>query len=577
MDTVIHKLSSETINQIAAGEVIEDPASVVKELVENSIDAKAKNITVIVVGGGFQSLTIVDDGVGMSPEDALVSCERHATSKLVDIRDFDALQSLGFRGEALSSISSVSRFTLTTNRGSGAATQVLIEGAPTVKKASRGIGTTIEVASLFYNTPARKKFQSSPRASMTQIIKVMTRLALAHPEVSFKLLSGNEEQFHVTASSWEGRIADLLPAAYMDKSCVVEFEGPLIRGHGVLGLPSEARATRSGQYLFINGRSVTSPLVGNAVVEGYATRLQPREHPLFVLYIDIDPKHVDVNVHPQKREVRFTREDELAKEIRQGVHKALLKHEHVEHAPQSFDYSGEISQILENEEAVSMVYREEQMPERGEDLSLFQTVEAPLLEPMAKLGKRALVNAADFNASFPKWGVADGYLLIDLQEVARRLVYDAVYRKLQGEGESLAMQSLLFPITIEVSKDQAHAIRNHLSYFEGIGLSIREFGDDCFLIESLSCFYREEDGAQIMHEGLAILEGRGGISHKLKQLALLTSQKAQYPEQDLHAMMEKLMNSSSPLISPNGKNIFAHITEERFQVLFKEMPLVKTH
>lgn len=305
METKIHRLSEEMINIIAAGEVVENPASVVKELIENSLDAGASRIEISCLQGGLEAIRIDDNGCGMSREDALLSLERHATSKIASHEDLFALATMGFRGEALAAIHAISHLEMKTSlhemgvkiRGSGGK----ILGAEPI---ARKRGTTIEIQSLFYNVPARKKFQKSSSVLTSQIRKTVETIALAYPQIAFSLECDKSRLLELLPQSLEERISQILgPFAHQ-------------KHHGFFGAPHDAKTHRRDQYLYVNKRAVFSPLVSKAVKEGYGTRIPEQHHPRFLLFLEIPPDQVDVNVHPQKKEVRFREESALFQQIR---------------------------------------------------------------------------------------------------------------------------------------------------------------------------------------------------------------------------------------------------------------------
>lgn len=313
MKPKIIRLPEVVINQIAAGEVVENPASIVKELIENSLDAEAQAICVEIVGGGQQLIRIEDDGCGMSPEDALLCLERHATSKIRSVDDLQSLATLGFRGEALAAICSVSHFELKTSDGT--ATRVLVEGGviKTVEPCARNRGTTIEVRSLFYNVPARRKFQKSPSANTAQVTRIVETVALAHPEVAFSLIVNGK------------KTVDLKPSASRIEEVLGKFEHE-VKGEGILGYvaaPHKAMSTRTGQILFVNKRPLFSPLISKAVKTGFGTRIAEHAYPPFILFLEVCPESIDVNVHPQKKEARFKDEKILFQKVQEAVERAF--------------------------------------------------------------------------------------------------------------------------------------------------------------------------------------------------------------------------------------------------------------
>lgn len=378
----IRLLPEHVANQIAAGEVVERPASVVKELVENSLDAKATRITVEVQAGGRSLVRVTDDGIGMSRDDALLSLERHATSKIQKAEDLAAIATMGFRGEALPSIASVSRFTLTTRErdsGSPEGTQIVINGGKIleVKAAGTAPGTTIEVRQIFFNLPARRKFLRAEETEAAHIQHYLTLAALAYPEVAFTFQKDGRVVWQLPGVKSGAEISERLPAlrerlrallGSEQKLLTVDFTGDLktdsapdefesfetatpageiqsqivnrksqIRVWGFIGAPGVSRSTREDQHLFVNRRPVENRGLNFALLEGYHTALMKGRYPVCCLFLEIAPDAVDVNIHPAKREVKFHREAEIRRHVAQAVRETLLKfhNESVVHSPQS--------------------------------------------------------------------------------------------------------------------------------------------------------------------------------------------------------------------------------------------------
>src|SRR5438067_12918823 len=305
------KLLPETVaSQVAAGEVVERPASVVKELVENSIDAGATSIEVGIQRGGISRIRVVDDGCGMDRDDALLSLERHATSKIASAADLTAITTLGFRGEALPSIASVSRFRLTTREaGAVAGTEILVNGGriETVRDGGEAPGTQVEVRSLFYNVPARRKFLRSETTETRNIEHQIHLQAIGHPEIGFSLMRDDRILFQLPATATLGdRIRDLYGVELLQRLVEVHGVAPRkIQIAGFIGQAGLSRQTRTQQLIFVSGRAIESGLITSAIREGYHTALMKGQYPVTFLFLDLDPAAVDVNVHPTKREVRF--------------------------------------------------------------------------------------------------------------------------------------------------------------------------------------------------------------------------------------------------------------------------------
>jgi len=324
----IRVLSDQLANQIAAGEVVERPASVAKELVENAIDAGARRLTVDVEAGGRRLLRVVDDGEGMTRDDAVLAFEQHATSKISNVSDLDAIATLGFRGEALASIASVARVELVTKTESAtAATRVLIEGGRMrdVKDAAHPKGTTITVRDLFFNVPARRKFLRSEATESFHLTNLVTHYALAHPEIAFTLTNNGRETLRAApASDLRERAYQIFGAEFLEN--LLEVSGgqmQVARVRGYVSAPRERRTSRDAQYLFINGRYVRDRLVGRALSDGYRAILPHGVYPAALLFLEVPLEEVDVNVHPAKTEVRFRRAAAVADSVREAVRAAL--------------------------------------------------------------------------------------------------------------------------------------------------------------------------------------------------------------------------------------------------------------
>ncbi len=338
----INRLNTTTIDQIAAGEVIEGPYSCIKELIDNAIDAKASNIIVEIAIGGREWLKVTDDGIGMSSDDLLISVERHTTSKIHTISDLDTLSTLGFRGEALSSIASVSELIITTcprqndtANSIGIGAQIHIKGSEKIsfhRDIQANFGTKVEVHNLFYNLPARRKFMKSPTKDFKEIYKNIQQISLAYPHISFQFFSDRDLKLNLPAytqgtlsSCFYKRICDVLGS---DTSSQGLFFTSQLESRaalsGFLGLPSVAKLSRSNQYLIVNGRPVQSIPLSYAIKSGYATALEKEEHPAYVLSLEIDPEEIDVNVHPQKKEIRFRDEEALRKKIESVIAQELF-------------------------------------------------------------------------------------------------------------------------------------------------------------------------------------------------------------------------------------------------------------
>lgn len=454
---MIHLLSEQTINQIAAGEVIENSASVVKELVENSLDAGASSIKVETRGGGRSLISVSDNGMGMNQDDLCLAIKRHATSKIQNVNDLNSLCSLGFRGEALPSIASVSKMKLISSTGDlGSELEVVGGKLSTPRPLARCCGTTIEVRSLFFNVPVRKKFQKSIASDVAAIHKYLTKVALCKPQLHLVWIHEGKMEFELTKdASLLDRIRILLGREFADN--LIEAEGL-----GYLCKPSFHRGNRTGQYLAINQRPLNSPFVSQKILEAYATRLPKGRFAQFVLDLSLPPDWIDVNVHPQKSEVRFVAQDEIAKKLITGVEVALKGR------------SKPLCEVRFIDEPSVCSVAEEIVPyviEQKED-------EEILFVPP----KEVLAIWEDFILTQEN----DGLRLHDVKAISYAIEFENL------EKNQVEQQTLLFPHTIEVSGAEKIFLMEHLERLNELGIAIRHFGATTFVVDALPVFLEIE-------------------------------------------------------------------------------------
>lgn len=505
MSAKIFKLSSSVINQIAAGEVVENPASIVKELIENSLDAGATSIEVTLLGGGHELIRIEDDGSGMNREDALLSLERHATSKISFLEDLQTLSTMGFRGEALAAISSVSHFELKTSDGK--ATRVLAEAGRVVcvEPCARNRGTTIEVRSLFYNVPARKKFQKSKSASLAAVTKALEGIALAHPEIAFSL---NGKRF--APCTHKERIEEILG----------EHEHAVL-ANGIFGFvasPEKAMAMRTGQYLYINQRPIFSPLIAKAVKEAFGTRIHEHSYPRFVLFLEMAPDQIDVNVHPQKKEVRFQDEGAIFRKVQKAIEEALspkvtFSDPIAFNAPQLASFS---ERFLPFECKVE----ENQLEWATPDM------------PLAVFGRFFLLQRKNL-------------LLVDLKAAHARLLYESL------SVEKPKAQALMWPLEIPIvaeEEDRANALQE-------IGVECRILKKR-LVIDALPTWLEVADFPQFYKEW------RGG--KKMGEIAtrFCRSLSKTFSLDQAIAIWREVQKCQDPYYDPLGNPIFGQVSEE---------------
>lgn len=599
MTSKIRVLDENTINKIAAGEVIENPSSVVKEFVENAIDAGATEITVEIKGGGRQLIRITDNGCGMSRDDALLSLERHATSKIRDIDDIHAIETMGFRGEAVPSIASISKLTILTRREEDQeGTLVIVDGGRIIScsPAARASGTTFEVKSLFFNVPVRKKFQRSPTYDTNEILKIVTMQALAHPDIKFQLISNQKNILSTKIPRSEKligqigeRISDVLGADFFAGLCPIEKEQNGYKLIGYCGLPSYNRHNRTGQHLFINKRTVFSPIVSYAVRDAYGTALATNRHPVFVLFLTMDGSLVDVNVHPQKKEVRLRQEYQLKEIITFSIEEAL-QHSGVQSfsTTPAFTTAPTFSEppypaIQPSFASPKTVFEEPVSwnPPTTEGKTLLDTfheIEEPKIDPIP-LFPRQKENT--FSPPLSKViATLKGYLLLSsiegtLQLLDQRAAHAKIlYEKLlnaNSNSSSLSIQNLLIPLTIELATTEAAVLRENLTYINDLGLQIQEFGNNSFIIHSIPHIFGEaniEDIIlEIVHE-LRKFQNESVVKHEiLKKISQAAGRSAISQDKKLtifegQSLYNQLMKCQSPFQCPNGKRTIIELTQE---------------
>lgn len=525
----ISLLSDLVADQIAAGEVVENPASAVKELMENALDAGASEIVVSIVEGGLSLLCVEDDGCGMDREDALLCLKRHATSKIRSVDDLEALATMGFRGEALAALSSISKLEIKTSDGTESC-HIAVDGGAEVRMTPcvRNRGTTVVARSLFYNTPARLKFQKSPGANAAAVLKVVQTLSLAHPKVRFTLTSNGKVSLRCQQMDWKLRAEELLG------SFAHQVKAPMV--YGLLGSPSEGKVNRSGQMLYINRRPIFSPLIAKAVKEGFGTRMDESLFPTFLLFLDLPPDSIDVNVHPQKREVRFRNEGFVYQMVRNAVFQAF---EGIESSPAilpweigtpaSFDFTQELAPLPP---LAAPSFRLEDAPLPIENVS----------KPLVLLGDFLLVQQID------------AWQLVDLRGAEARVVFEAI------EGKTCHKQQILWPI--EYRSENPEELVEALKELQ---FEARVLGKQMIAIDSLPENLEAKDVVEF-------IQALGTGKETRKVAAALTrtyrSVSRKYSLWEAGLIWEKLGKCADSRYDPLGRKIVTLVTKELLTGMF---------
>jgi len=534
----IRPLSPELVNQIAAGEVIERPASVVKELVENSLDAGAKRIEIDIEAGGARLIRVRDDGSGIEPDDLPLAVAAHATSKIASFEDLERVGTLGFRGEALPSIASVSRFALTSRLADADnAWRIEVDGgkprAPVPAQHARG--TQIDVRDLFYNVPARRKFLRAERTEYGHIDELVKTLALAHPAIEFRL-SHNGKPTRVlkpaqTIDARAQRVADVFGEDFLAQSLAIDHSAAGLRVYGWVGLPTASRTQADQQYFHVNGRVVRDRLVAHAVRQAYADVLFHGRHPAFVLFLEIDPALVDVNVHPAKTEVRFregrlvhdflyrTLNDALAHTRAGAAQASAPEHAHSNGHAHAHAYANPPlrSYAAHVQDSLGLAVREPLATyemlrgpqDAGADVldRVHARTHAPAPLPQTGDSPPLGYAIAQLHGIFVLAENAHGLVLVDMHAAHERITYERL--KTAQDGEGIRSQLMLVPLTLAVSEREAAAIEEHGDRFADLGFDIARSGPQSVTVRRIPVLLDGADVAELVRDVVADLAVHG--------------------------------------------------------------------
>ncbi|MBC2605734.1 DNA mismatch repair endonuclease MutL [Pelagicoccus albus] len=615
----VRLLPDHVANQIAAGEVIERPASVVKELVENSIDAGATRIEVEFRSGGTSLMRIEDNGGGMSHDDALLALERHATSKIEKVKDLDGLTTMGFRGEALPSIASVSRFLLQSREASSdSGTEVLIDGGKMIHVRDCGMpqGTRMTITKLFNTVPARRKFLKSKTTESAHIVQCVRLYALAHPEIGFNLLDDGRSLFQSPAcSSLKSRIAEIFGKQIANNLIEVDASEDGMRLRGLIGKPSLSRSSRHEMLFFVNNRPIENKTLSYALVESYYGHIPKGRYPVAFLFLDLDPKRVDVNVHPAKREIRFRdeaktrgfavrtllealREDadsyQNVKPVEVRLPKKSFEAESVSiERPQIKDtppvrdsVKPKRRLVASNEEPAITGPRSEPQAERPASTppKVEPTPASPTPTPPPAEAESPQPESQARNWNYLGWAQGEfatfdtgaGVVLLNVRAAQQRILYEQLIREFASE--SIRCQKLLLAQPVELDPLSSATLEDNLSFFEKLGFEIAPFGRNFFRIEGTPTWQQDEDAEEFVKEILALLR-QGSLSGQqegvaVEMIAKKAASKLRRPnkepsESDIDSLLDKLFACEKPLTDPEGRPSLIEITtgeiDKRFQ------------
>ena len=504
----IEKLDAAVANQIAAGEVVERPASIVKELIENSLDAGATSVTVEIEGAGTGLIRVLDNGVGIHHEDMRLALERHATSKITTTDDLLSITSMGFRGEALASVASVARTTLTSRAvGSDRAWALTVDGGEEKRHApaAHPQGTAVEIRDLFFNTPARRKFMKTERTEVAHISETVRRLALANPGVSFELKHGSRTVERLPATKvLVDRIEKLLGRDFLAEAVEVDERQEELRLHGWIGSPTYTRRTADQQHLFVNARYVRDKVVSHAIRQAYRDVIFHGRQPVFVVYLEIPPEAVDVNVHPTKHEVRFRdsrqvhdfifgRLNRALRDVRAGSSNDLIKNTGVAmnstepKAPAWVQASFPRQLSVQVEGGASAFVTEERDTVYAED-----HVFPPLGYALAQLGGAYILAENE-----------EGLVIVDMHAAHERITYEKM--KSASSEQTLVKQRLLVPLSLEVTRREADLVEALTEEFGRLGIGLERLGPSTIRVQEVPSLIGTADAAELVRDVLGEL------------------------------------------------------------------------
>ncbi len=514
MHDIVHVLPDVLANQIAAGEVVQRPASVLKELLENSVDAGASDITVVVAESGKQMIRVVDNGTGMSVTDARMCLERHATSKIKSSDDLFNIRTMGFRGEAMASIAAVAQMDLKSRRESDElGTHICVEGAEVKfqEPVSMNHGTQVTVKNLFFNVPARRNFLKSNPVEMKHLLEEFFRVALAFPEIAFRFYQQDLLSYDLSSGKLSRRIVELYGKSYQDNLIPCSEETPLLSVKGYIGKPDKAKRTRGEQYFFINQRYIRNNYLHHAVMTAYEQLIDSDSYPFYVLFLEIDPQHIDVNVHPTKHEVKFDDERTVYGILKSTVKQALGSH----NVSPSLDFSASV-----NLDRITADFKQSNRPSQDylhfrnlpdknpgdweklfedENLSEIRISQVTQFNHDAGQSEIKLDSAANRmtevahdqqRSSFFQLGlqfiaspIKSGLLLIRQQAAHQRILYEKYLREL--ETRAAASQQLLFPQVVELNAQDFELVHEIADELRQLGFDFQEFGQSSYIVHGL--------------------------------------------------------------------------------------------
>ena len=604
----IRILSDNVVSKIAAGEIVERPSSVVKELVENSIDAGSRSIKITLKSGGKKLIEISDDGHGMKRDEALLSLERHATSKIKDINDLFSVNTLGFRGEAIPSIASVSRFQITTRVNEDViGTMISVEGGKIRKVEETGCpaGTTIRVKNLFYNTPVRLKFMRTIETELSNVLDIVQREAMSRPEIGFEVATGEKTLINLPKrEKLIDRLYDIFPNTQLE-NIYVEAQGVAVSGF--MSSPLDTRSTTHKLFTYINKRAVRDKFLTRIVIDAYGKMLEKRKFPQGAIFLNIPTPEVDVNVHPTKNEVRFRNQRLIAELIRSAIHKMLKDAPWIKsyqaragNTIKNFSENTETGtqySNLQNTNRKERTFSEEniniQRPSSGSTVQFEdQIAQAQHIGHEFRLSddkdreetifeKGGLYSNLKIIGQIKELYIVcasqNGMVLVDQHAAHERINYEKLKRAYL-EKKGLEVQELLVPQVVELPPYESSLIKRHTGDFEALGIRIEDFGDNSFLVRSVPALLKIADCSILVKDVISEIAGGGreeSISDKIDlviaTMACHSSIRAKFElsREEMRALLKELDRMEFPHACPHGRPVAQELSYYEIDRMFK--------
>jgi len=588
----IHVLPVSLSNKIAAGEVVERPASVVKEIIENAIDAGATRIDLILKKSGKELIQLVDNGCGMCAEDLRLAFQRHATSKIFKDEDLEHIETLGFRGEALPSIASVSQMEVSSREESASTADRLLLEAGQVTKADRvaaPVGTNIRIKRLFYNTPARRNFLRADSTELHQIITTVKRFFLGYPDIEFRVIHEDSELFHLPSANIQERLTDVFGES--QAGALIPFTDQLggIELSGFVSRPDSVRRSRGNQFLFLNGRPIYHRSLNHAIMQAYGNLIQAGEYPLYCVFLELDPRLVDVNVHPSKMEVRFSNERSLYHFFMATIRKAFHENKVIPSMASGssaafmsrFDDDNKADDLFselknrnrfmgrDNEQQLSLVYFQPDSPPDSEPLPVEE--KEHYAEDLGELRFWQVHNRYILSQ------IKSGIVIIDQHVAHERILFERILRILHGSEQSVGQQ-LLFPQTITLSVDDFMKFKEIVQLLNKIGFALRIFSGTTIIIDAIPVDVKIGREAQVLldiidyykdnpereFDPMQKIAAAFSCKNAIKSGEKLTQQK-------MHALIDQLFACESPYFCPHGRPVIVTLELEEFDRKFKRI------